>query len=105
MFRTVPRGLAAAAPYVARPFTVETSSAWNADSPLCSTTTKRILEVGGRRLNITGTWKRIIIDDAVKEAYLRRRLEKIEEECQIEDNPILRIMREAYIKTCFEKKG
>lgn len=66
---------------------------------------RRVLEVGGRRLNITGTWKRIIIDDAVKEAYLRHRLEKIEAECQIEDSPILRIMRDAYIKTCFEKKG
>lgn len=66
---------------------------------------KRVLEIGASRLKVTGGWKRIVIDDAVKEAYLRRRLEKLEAECQIEDSPILRIMREEYIKTCFEKKG
>lgn len=74
--------------------------------PLMFNDYKRVLEIGGpRKLNVTGRWKRIFIDDAVKEAYFMRRIEKLEAECQIEDSPILRIMREAYIKTCFEKKG
>ena len=74
--------------------------------PLMFNDYKRVLELGSpRKLNVTGRWKRIFIDDAVKEAYFMRRIEKLEAECQIEDSPILRIMREAYIKTCFEKKG
>lgn len=74
--------------------------------PLMFNDYKRVLEIGGpRKLNVTGRWKRIFIDDAVKKAYFMRRIEKVEAECQIEDSPILRIMREAYIKTCFEKKG
>ena len=66
---------------------------------------KRVLETGPSKLKVTGGWKRIFFNDAVKEAYLRRCIEKLEAECRIEDSPILRIMREAYIKTCFENKG
>jgi len=64
-----------------------------------------VSETGGHGIKLPYAWQRIVIGDAVKLEYITRTLKKLEAECQIEDGPILRIMREAYIKTCLETKG
>lgn len=65
----------------------------------------RMVREGQRGIKLPPTWQRLILNDAVKAEYLKRQLERLEAECQAEENPILRIMRDAYIKAVLESKG
>lgn len=65
---------------------------------------RKVLETGGVGIETKGGWRRVILDRKLKEEYIRRKLSQIELECDCEDNSIVRIMRDAYIKTCFENE-
>ena len=65
---------------------------------------RKVLKTGGVGIKTKGGWRRVILDRKLKEEYIRQKLSKIELECDCEDNSIVRIMRDAYIKTCFENE-
>lgn len=64
----------------------------------------KVRSTGGTGIETNGGWRRVIPDRKLKEEYVRRKLSRIELECDCEDNSIVRIMRDAYIKTCFENQ-
>lgn len=65
----------------------------------------RISKTGGTGIKMTGTWTQCIPDDGVNREVFIRELEKLERICQVhpKDETMLKIMREAYVKNCFEK--
>ena len=66
-----------------------------------------ISETGGTGIAMTGTWTRCVPDDGVnREAFLRE-LEKLERIYRVhpKDGDMLKIMREAYIRNCFDKEN
>ena len=67
---------------------------------------KKVRQTGGAGLKMTGTWTQCIPDDdGVNREVFIRELEKLERVCQVhpKDETILKIMREAYVNSCFEK--
>jgi hypothetical protein len=66
---------------------------------------KKISQTGGTGLNMTGAWTQCLPDDGVNREVFIRELEKLERVCQVhpKDETILKIMREAYVNSCFEK--
>lgn len=64
----------------------------------------KVRSTGGTGIETQGAWRRVIPDRKLKEEYIRRKLSEIELECDCEETSILRIMRDAYIKTCFENQ-
>ena len=68
---------------------------------------RKISRTGGHGLNMTGEWTQCFPDDGVNREVFIRELENLERICQVhpEDKTMLKIMREAYINTCFETTG
>lgn len=57
---------------------------------------------GGHSFDLPPTWSEIVIDDKIRKMRFMQGLKELERTCNIKDNSILKIMREQFIKTCFE---
>lgn len=63
---------------------------------------KVVFKDGGHSFDLPPTWSEIIIDDKIRKMRFMQGLKELERTCNIKDNTILKIMREQFIKTCFE---
>ena len=59
---------------------------------------------GCMSIKLPPTWTRCLPDDGVNQEFFIRELEKLERICQVhpKDETMLKIMREAYVRNCFE---
>jgi len=75
----------------------------NCGTPLGFLNYHKVQETGGHGLNLSPKWTEVFIDDEINKTYFITQLKKLERQCRVEDGSILKVMRDAYIKTCFEK--
>ena len=63
-----------------------------------------VLDDGGRNIELPSVWSEIIVDKRLQIQRFVKGLKDLERMCNIKEDSILKIMRNEYIKTCFEKE-
>lgn len=67
---------------------------------------RKVLHGGGSSIHkLPRDWTEYIVDDTLNKNAFIQRLEQLEQDCHVnsKDSTILKIMRNAYIETCFGK--
>ena len=62
-----------------------------------------VLNDGGHNVELPPVWSEIIVNKSLRMQRLVEGLKELERMCNIKEDSILKILRNEYIKTCFEK--